>query len=845
MAPLGAGGMGEIYRAKDSRLGREVAVKVLAETISRNQDAHARFDREVRAVAALSHPNIMAIHDLGRDGDTAYAVMELLDGETLRERLDRGAIPRSKAIGFAVQIAEGLAAVHDRGIAHRDLKPENLFLTTSGLVKILDFGLAVQAAPALTGDSESPTATRLTAAGVVLGTIGYMSPEQVRGHAADPRSDVFSFGCVLYEMLCGRQAFRRDTGAETLTAILREEPEPLSDRVPDIPSALERLVMHCLEKDPTHRFQSMKDVRFTLETLAQPPSSGAAAVRAVPFHGGTRTVLVLGAVLLAATLAWVARGRLLSEPEPPRFQRLTFQRGFIFSARLAPDGQTVVYGASWRGERIGLFSTRLDATESRALGAAADILGISPSGEMALSIDRRTVVSLLSAGRLARAPLGGGAPREMLDGVIDADWSPDGSEIAVTREVDGESRLEYPIGRVLHRSGGYLSTPRVSPDGKAVAFIKHQVKGDDRGSIALVDLEGNLRTLSPDLPSVTGLAWSEAGGEVWYSAWIPSEGYALVAVTPEGRSRTIHRFGVRTRLFDVRGDRVLIGHENPGAGVSGRTKGDSQESDLSFLDGTCAADLSPDGEKLLFSEGWMGGGPGYSFFLRGSSTAYPVRLGKGLGSDLSADGKWVLSYPVDLPMRLVLTPTGPGEVRNIELPDFEAVGGANWFPDEKRILLWASKPGEAFRGYVIDLPDGPPRAVTPTGITPPLFGSASHALSPDGRFVAATGGEMGLALYPVEGGEPRPVPGALGADMPAAWTDEGRSLMVRARGELPSKVYLLDLQTGRRDLWKTLMPADPAGVLEILGVVATPDRQFYAYNYLRALTELYVVEGLK
>jgi Tol biopolymer transport system component len=835
--------MGEVYRAKDSRLGRDVAVKVLAETISRNHDAHARFDREVRAVAALSHPNIMAIHDLGRDGETAYAVMELLDGETLRERLRRGAIPRGKAIEIAAQIAEGLAAVHDRGIAHRDLKPENLFLTTSGLVKILDFGLAIQAAPALTGDTESPTAARLTAAGVILGTVGYMSPEQVRGNPADHRSDVFSFGCVLYEMLCGRRAFQRESGAETLTAILREEPEPLPDSVRDSSPALERLVMHCLEKDPARRFQSMKDVKFALETLAQWPSSGTAAFRSGRYRPGIRTLLVLGAGLLAATLAWVAMGR-PSEGEAPRFQKLTFQRGFIFSARLAPDGQTVVYGASWRGEGLGLFSTRLDATESRPMGAAADILAISPSGEMALSMDRHTVVSLLSSGRLARAPLGGGAPREMLEGVIDADWSPDGSQIAVTREVDGESRLEYPIGRVLHRMGGYLSAPRVSPDGSAVALIRHPVKGDDRGSIAVVDLEGNLRTLSPDLPSVTGLAWLEAGREVWYSAWFPDGGYAIVAVTSEGRSRTIHRFGVRTRLFDVRGGRALIGHESSSAGVSGRTLGDSQEIDLSFLDGTCATDLSPDGQSLLFSEGWVGGGPGYSFFLRESSTAFPVRLGEGWGSDLSADRKWVLSYPVYPPMRLVLTPTGPGEVRTIDLPDFEAVGGANWFPDEKRILLSASKPGEAFRAYAIDLPDGAPRPVTPPGVTSPLFTNASHGLSPDGRFLAVTDGERGLALYPVDGGEPRPVPGALATDRPAAWTDGGRSLLVRARGELPSRVFLLDLQTGRRELWKTLMPADPAGVLEILGVVATPDRQFYAYTYMRALTELYVVEGL-
>ncbi len=845
VSPLGSGGMGEVYRARDTRLGRDVAIKVLAEAISRDEAARARFEREARAVATLSHPNVLAIHDLGREGELDYAVMELLDGESLRERLDRGPLPRREAVAVAVGIATGLAAVHERGIAHRDLKPENLFLTGSG-VKILDFGLALVAPPVLANDTRSPTEARLTEAGAVMGTVGYMAPEQVRGDAVDARCDVFSFGCILYEMLGGRRAFERETGVETMTAILREEPEALAELDATIPPGLTRLVMHCLEKEPAKRFQSMRDVAFALETEERTPSSTSLpAVSSPATRRRGRSLAWFGAGVLAAGLIWAAVAFLAPRPQPPRFAKLTFQRGTIDSARFAPDGETVVYGASWRGSRLQLYSKRLDAPESRPLGLAADILGISPSGEMALLLDRHVLVSLLSVGRLARAPLGGGAPRELLDGVVDADWSPDGARLAVTRETEGEARLEYPLGTVLYRSGGYLSSPRVGPAGGTVAFIRHQVKGDDRGSVVLVDLAGNVTPLSPDLPSVTGLDWSPDGREVWYSAWVPPGGYAIAAVTPGGRQRILYRSGVRVRLLDVHGDRALLGNENATAAVSGVLAGDHAERDLSYLDGTCATDITADGRALLFSEAWIGGGAGYSFFVRRSSEAEPVRLGTGWGSDLSSDGRWALSYPVDPPMRLEFTPTGPGQAHSLDLPDFEAVGGASWFPGDQRVLIWASRPGEAFRGYVIDLPDGAPRAVTPPGVTLPLFSNASHGLSPDGTLIAATGGAMGLALYPVDGGEPRPVPGARPGDLPVAWADGGRSLLVRTQGELPARVERLDLDTGRRELWKELMPADPAGVQEILGVVPTPDLQHYAYTYLRLLTELYVVEGLR
>jgi Tol biopolymer transport system component len=847
VAPLGAGGMGEVYRARDTRLGREVAVKVLPENLARDEAARGRFEREARAVAALSHPNILAIHDLGRDEAAHYAVMELLAGETLRDRLGRSELSIPKAIDYASQIAQGLAAAHERGITHRDVKPENLFVTTTGLVKILDFGLARETSAGAPADSRVQTAAQLTEPGMVVGTVGYMSPEQVRGAVADHRSDIFSFGCVLHEMLGGRRPFQRDTRAETMTAILREAPLALSTLRPEVSPALEQVVLHCLEKEPGERFQSMSDVVFSLRapTSASSPAARSGPVVVGGFRQRARPLAWFAAGLAATALVWLAWGLSRSPARAPSFQRLTFQRGTIYSARLAPDGQTVVYGASWSGRGIQLYSARLDSATSRPMGVAADVLAISPSGEMALSLDRRTKVSFLSTGRLARAPLGGGAPREILDGVVDADWSPDGNELAVTREAGAEAVLEYPIGHVLYRGAGYLSAPRVSPDGKAVAFVRHQLKGDDRGNVALVDTNGNVRTLSPDLPSVTGVAWSPNGREVWYSAWIVAGGHAIEAVTPGAGRRVVFRSGARIRLLDVQGGRALVAYETTQAGISGRLRADEREHDVSFLDGSIATDLTPEGDALLFCETGVGGGPGYSFFVRKASDGEPVRLGEGWGSDLTRDGQWALSYPVDPPMHLTITPTGPGTARTIDLPGLEAVGGATWLPDEKRILFWGSETGEAFRGYVIDLPDGRPRPVTPSGVTPPLVVSATHTVSPDGRWIAALDPAGAISLYPVAGGGPRPVPGAGANDVPVAWAASGRELLVRRQGELPARVYRLDLGTGRRALWKELVPADPSGVVQIMGVVATPDLRHFAYTYLRLLTELYVVDGLQ
>src|SRR6478672_10833823 len=303
-AKVGAGGMGEVYRARDEKLNRDVAIKVLPAELSENADRLHRFEQEAQAAGALNHPNILAIYDVGANGTAPYVVSELLEGESLRDRLDHGPLPHRKAIDYATQIAKGLAAAHDKGIVHRDLKPDNVFVTRDGRVKILDFGLAKMTEPGVTVDAETALAhaTPKTSAGTVLGTVGYMSPEQVRGQTVDHRSDIFSFGVVLYEMLTGQRAFQGDSAVETMNAILKEDPAPAGNGGQAMPPALDRIVLHCLEKNPEERFQSARDVAFDIESLSS-LSSQALIDTPTPHRGRPLRHAALAALAIAAGAA--------------------------------------------------------------------------------------------------------------------------------------------------------------------------------------------------------------------------------------------------------------------------------------------------------------------------------------------------------------------------------------------------------------------------------------------------------------------------------------------------------------------------------------------------------------
>jgi len=842
-AKLGEGGMGEVYRAEDTKLGREVAIKVLPVEVAEDPERLARFEREARAVAALSHPNILAIYDFGSENGVTYAVMELLDGQTLREVLQDGPLPTRKALEYARQVANGLGAAHDKGVAHRDLKPENLIVTRKGRVKILDFGLAKWTP--LEEGAEDPTLAETFAAetgpGMVLGTVGYMSPEQVRGQSADHRADVFSLGAILYEMLSGGRAFQADSAVETMSAILKEHPPELSKTVENLPPSVDRIVQHCLEKDPEQRFQSAQDLAFQLEALQQTSISGLErAADSLP----TVRRRPKWAWLIAAALGGLVVGALatkylaISPPPPtPTFQRLTFRRGLVWSARFAADGQNIIYGGAWDGKPSELFSTSPDSPESRPLNlGAADLLSISRTGEMAISLDRRFVVGWETRGTLARVPLDGSAPRELLVDVQEADWGPDGESMAVVREVEGRVRLEYPVGTILYDANGWISLPRVHPQGDRVAFMAHPIRGDNVGAVRIVDLEGTVTEFDS---GVQGLAWTPDGKEIW-----GSRGNTILAFSTPGAERVVYTGTGSLWLQDIAPDgRVLMALINIRRELVGRGPDSGGEQNLSWFDWSQARDISSDGRYALFGEGNRFGPDGYWLYQRATDGSPAVRIGEGLALAFSPDASWVLALSRPFSDAIpVLFPTGAGEVREVIIEGIQVQPWATFLPDGSSFLIAGTQPNRGTQIFEVGLEGGVAKPVTPEGIG---FGYRSGGISPDGESLAAIGPDRAVHIYPLTGEEPRRVPETGAGDVPVQWSEDGRYLYVFQTSELPTRVDRIDLESGTRELLREITPGDPAGVFNIDMLHMTRNGEYYAYSYRRLLSTLYLVDGLR
>jgi Tol biopolymer transport system component/tRNA A-37 threonylcarbamoyl transferase component Bud32 len=849
-AKLGAGGMGVVYRALDTHLDRFVAVKVLPSTAVANADRRARFSQEAKSASALSNRHIVTIFDIDTgqvDGQPVdFIAMEYVAGKTLDRMIGRKGMRLNEALRYAVQMADGLAAAHNAGIVHRDLKPANVIVNEQGEVKILDFGLAKLTEieePDVFAVTQSVhiDAVLRTEAGTIIGTVAYMSPEQADGHTVDARSDIFSFGAVLYEMVTGRRAFGGDSKLSTLASVLHSEPAPLSQTGDGVPRDVERIISRCLRKDPQRRWQSMADVKVALEDVLEEVETGklGAAEGAVPAkpRSGFR-ILLWPAVVVIALLAGVYAGWRALKPAQPAFQRLTYRRGEIpaGAAKFSPDGQTVVFSAQWGSEPTNIFSMRPGSREYRPLGLPEGrILSISSTGDMAILLGPTTNGT---PGTLARVPLSGGAPREILENVNDADWSPDGANLAVSRTVGGKNRIEYPVGVVRYESD--TSAPqllRVSPQGDHIAFFEHDNDVGDY-TVTVLDMNGRKQALSRGWQELLGLAWSSKGDEVWFGAAKAGGEPALRAVSLVGKERTVVGTPATMIIDDVtRDQKVLVTVVDSRLGISGLPPGAKQEQDLSWFDASRVYDISADGSTILFAELSYGAARNPAIYLRKTDGSPAVRLGDGNHPALSPDGKWVACILNNGPKtELTLLPTGAGEARNISASGmhYERV---EWFPDGQKVLFTGNEAGRRIRAYTQDLHGGQPKAVTSEGVP------AGH-VSPDGKFVTeVAGGE--LSVLPIAGGEAKAAVDIEPGQSVIRWSGDGRFLFLRQpEGLTAMKITRLDLASRREEPWKELKPPDPVGV-QIGQVVMTPDGNAYAYSFQRDICTLYMASGLK
>ncbi len=832
---IGKGGMGEVYRARDTRLDRTVAIKVLPAEFSAQEERLRRFEQEAQALGALSHPNLLAIHDVGSQNGTHFLVSELLEGESLRQRLEEGALPVRKAMDLGVQIAKGLAAAHEKGIVHRDIKPDNIFLTRDGRAKILDFGLAKQAGTNGSGENATITAVA-TQPGVVLGTAGYMSPEQVRGKPADARSDIFSLGAVLYEMVAGLRAFHGESSVETMNAILKEDPPAISGNVPP---AIERVIRRCLEKAPEERFQSARDLSFALEALSAPTSTSAREA-AIPARENRRWIPVLAIAAAAMALgAGGFAGFKLRAPIEPTFRQLIFGRGFIETARFTPDGQNVVYGASWNGKPFEIFTTGLDGLESRSLGLPpANILGIGSNGEMAVSLGMHHTMIWMTSGTLAEVSLTGGAPRPVLENVCDGDMSPDGKRMAIVRCSGATETLEFPSGTVLFRTSGFISSVRISREGDAIAFAEHPLLGDDRGYLTLADLQGKSKRLTKEWSSVRGLAWSPSGKEIWFTASENAQPQKLMAVDRKGKLRDILRSPAYLWLQDIGASgKVLLGDTQVGGGISFHAASGSIDQSVDAGSESNEVDgISADGAQLSVTYSGANSGADYTVYFVKNDSSPPVRIGDGSGIGITPDGKHILVVMASATSHLRLYPTGTGDARDIDISPVHVLDWrGSWTSDGSSVAFTGAEPGKQPRVYVLDVEAGKVRPVTAEGVTKPFFAQ-------DGRSLIAQNAQREFALYPLDGGAPQPLKGLEAGETPVQFGTGGK--LYAWNGAFPAHIMAVDLATGQRQLATTLAPADPAGVL-YGEVMATPDGKTFAYRYRRAVTNLFLAEGLK
>ena len=843
---LGAGGMGEVYRARDTRLDRDVALKILPEYFASDSDRLMRFEREAKMLASLNHPHIAQLYGIEESSGVRALVMELVEGDDLAQRIARGAIPVDEALAIAKQVAEALEAAHEAGIIHRDLKPANIKLRADATVKVLDFGLAKGAAAAAAAAPDaafSPTFTSpaLTQMGVILGTAAYMAPEQAKGQLVDKRADIWAFGLVLYEMLTGARPFTGEDASEVLAAILRQEIDwaPLPAATPQ---SIRQLLRRCLERKPKDRMHDIADARIVINdvlTKADEPAPPPPAPRTRGF----------GVAALVGVLALVAGGvigrftPLLSGTAPGNvtFERLTFKPGHFTNARFAPDGQTLFLSASWDRYDGSLFQIRPKAGELGIGLPGWELLSVSRTGELAVLLPKvETGNPYFASGTLAVVSASGGTPRELTDDVLSADWSPDGKSLAVVKHTGGKWRVEYPIGTQIYESLTRIVWIRVSPRDDGIAFFRDD---DDGWGVVVAQRAGGTRVLSSGWSDWWNLAWSPDGDEIWFGASNEGSGASLYAVSRAGRVRPLLSSPGTLELHDIAPDgavaAALVRSRNFVLG--GETRGPIR--DLSWLEDAAAVDISSDGKQVLLrvmSEREQGGAGVYVRSIDGSP---PIRLGRGSSQELSRDGRRALALRG---ASLVSLPTGAGD-EHVRKTDFAEISAARWMPDGRNVLVHGVQQDGRSLLVLASFDEKPVRPLGKPFLTrlPQVDNPGLSPVSPDGRYVAVTMGTGTIAVVPLDGTDAKTVPGVGPNDLPVQWTADGRGLIVFDTGRLPAGIFEVDVTTGKRSPVRELSPPVATGVRGLKRLVMTVKGEAYAATWEEFDSSLYLIRGLK
>jgi Tol biopolymer transport system component/tRNA A-37 threonylcarbamoyl transferase component Bud32 len=821
---LGRGGMATVYLARDLRHERRVAIKVLHPELSAVLGAE-RFLAEIKLTAALQHPHILPLFDSGSADGLLFYVMPFVEGETLRDRLLRETqLPIDDAVRIAREVASAVDYAHRHGVIHRDIKPENILLHDGSAV-VADFGIALAV--------QQAGGQRMTQTGLSLGTPQYMAPEQAMGEREiTPRADVYALGAVTYEMLAGEPPFSGPSAQAIVARVMTEEPRPLSAQRRTVPPHVDVAVRRALEKLPADRFGSAADFAAALDARGATTTIAASAPRPRSRVGPR----ALAAVVLSALALGALGARQLARPgdSTVRYTQKTFGDEVVSRARWAPDGKTLVFSAALYGQLPELYVVRPDYPEPQPLGVGpAQLLAVSSQGELAVLVRSASINFKVYRGTLARMPVGGGAPRELVDSVRDADWAPDGSGLAIVRTVAGNDRLEFPEGKVLVQTAGWISDPRFSPDGRSIAYIEHPFKWDDRGTINLVDLEGHPRTLRPDeYAKINGVVWSRSGDEVFFSAVAPNVHQELVfRVTLSGRLRQALNGAGNLSIEDVNAEgRWLVSRDAFSTRLLLRTARDTVPRNVGWLDNSFGPVVSGDGRLVAFGEASTESGVNYSVFMRPTEGGKAVRLGEGFPTGFSRDGRWLLARVPSRPARLTLYATGAGAERVVSTNGLEVIESAGWGPDDASVWFCGARGTAPHACWLSSLSGGAPR---------PLPGE-TRGISPDGRFVLASA-QGRFVLTSFDGESPHSVPGLAVDDHVLRWGHDGHVLWVYERRS--HAVDALNVATGSRT---TLVPDLTAVTGPVFaGAAFADDPRTLLYARSRSASELFEVTGAR